>query len=184
MKVKRDAVGGMLEVRKGGGCLGAIGAWFAFVGAAAGCMLILGWRAGDFSTEILLGGGILVGAFVLCGLGLATYRERFRFDAASGSLTQMRQVLFVSYWRLRRACRDFRAVELSWCSRASAKTGESLLIQVVRLLPDKGAATAEPLELGAGEPGERMRALAQEIATFCSLPLHELPKDAHWKRDT
>ena len=183
MKVKRDDAWGMLEVQKGGGGLGAIGAWFAFVGAAAGCMLILGWRAGDFSTEILLSGGMLVGAFFLCGLGLATYRERFRFDAASASLTQTRQVLFVSYWRRRRSSRDFKAVDLSWYSRASSKTGESFWIQVVRLLPGDSAAPAEPLELGSGRPGERMQSLAREIAEFCKLPLHESPKEANRQSD-
>ena len=117
MKVKRDPIQRKLEVRRGGGCVGAIGSAFAFWFAVFGSTLIIGWRAGDFSTGEFLGFGILIGAFFLCGLGLATYRERFCFDARRRVMIQSRQVLFITYKKQQWSIHNFVAVELSWYRR-------------------------------------------------------------------
>ena len=78
----RDPIRNRLEVLNGGGCVRGIGIAFAFWTSVTGAMLIVGWGAGDFSIEILIGGGIVIGTFLLCGLGVATYRERGTHDGA------------------------------------------------------------------------------------------------------
>ena len=120
--------------------------------------------------------GHIIGTFFFCGLGVATYRERFRFDAQRRTMTQSRQVLFVTYRRRQWSIHDLVAVELSWYYRR--RNNVTRWFHVIRLLPTQvDGAPPEPLELGSGEAGKEMRAMAQEIADFSDLPLRTRPKD-------
>lgn len=139
----------------------------------------MGWRTGDFSTTGFVAGGVVIGKFILCGLGVGTYRERFHFDANRRALTLKRQVLFVTYLRREWSMHDFEAVELFWNCRDVNNTNH--WFQEIRLLCAKdGAGAAERFTLGSGKAEKEMRGLAQEIADFCSLPLREPPKGAGW----
>jgi len=176
MKVKRDQIRSGLEVQRGGGCVGAIGTVFALWAVVLGSILIMGWRAGDFSMEVLVGGGTFIGTFFLCGLGVATYRERFYFDAHRRTMTHFRQVLLVTYRWQQWSIHDFEAAELYWYYRR--RNNVTRWFHVIRLLPaQRSGAPPDPLELGSGEAGKEMREIAHEIADFCSLPLRTPPKD-------
>jgi hypothetical protein len=176
MKVKRDQIRSVLEVQRGGGCVGAIGTAFALWTAMLGIALIMGWRGGDFSMEVFVGGGTALGTFFLCSLGIATYRERFCFDAHRRTLTRIRQVLFVTYRRQQWSNHDFEAAELYWYYRR--RNNVTTWLHVIRLLPSLGGgAPPDPLELGSGKAGKEMHDIAHEIADFCNLPLRTPPKD-------
>jgi hypothetical protein len=164
-----------METVKGGGCLGAFGAVFAAWSAVLGSFGIMGWRSGDFNAEAMLVGGIFLGTFFFCGLGVATYRDRFIFDGRRRTITRIKRLFFVPYRYHQWSVQDFEAVEIYVHSRR--RDNITSRFHVIRLLPGKGrTAPPEPLELGSGGAGREMRENAKKIAACSGLPLMERPE--------
>ena len=177
VRVRRDPLGSVLEARSGGGCVGCLGIAFALWACLIGSIFVGGWHAGDFSGDddlVLVVAPFFLGLFFLCGMGVGTYRCRYRFDATRRTVKQTVQIFFLPYRRRQWSIDDFSAVEL-WLYRRR-QDNVTTRIHVIRLLPSESAgAPAEPRELGSGGAGAEMRAAAREIAEFSGLPLREPP---------
>ena len=175
--VRRNRSRDVLEARSGGGCVGCLGIVFAIWTFGMGAMFVSGWWSGDLDTEdglMLLVAPFFMLLFFLCGLGVGTYRCRYRFHATRRTVTHIEQVFFLPFQRRRWSIDDFSAVDV-WMYLRRSK-GTTSRIHVLRLIPsERPGAPSKACELGSGPEGKEMREAAGKIAEFTGLSLRETP---------
>lgn len=175
--VRQSRSGDVLEARSGGGCLGCLGMLFALWTLGLGSIFVNGWRAGDFAHEdrlLLIVAPFVLLLFFLCGLGVGTYRRRYRFHAARRTVTHIEQVFFLPFQTRHWSIDDFSAVDVWLFLRRSR--GTTSRIHVLRLIPsERRGAPSNACELGSGPEGKEMREAGRKISEFTGLDLRETP---------